>query len=403
MQNAVLSAPQLDIEICPCDTTGGRRVYFRGDFVIGTSAQAQRALDSLTVTNQEFICLQLDEVDRFDTAGAWLIYKSMRDLRFDGAVISYAGATDEQEILIEQALINDAPCAITPPESNSIFAQLEEVGEATETIAENLGEFLSFLGLVLQRCAQTFGNLVIFAVRFPVAALTGKPTPRPRLRLTSLVHHMDVTGLRAAPIVGLICLLIGVVMVQQSAYQLRQFGAEVFVVNLIGISGLRELAVLLTAIMVAGRSGSAFTAQIGSMKLNEEIDAMRTIGLDPIDTLVIPRLLALVIVMPLLTFFADMMVLTGGGLISWIALDIGPGAFISQLNDAVLVRDFWVGIIKAPVFAMIIAVSGCFNGMSVEGNAESVGNRTTRAVVESIFLVIVIDAFFAVFFTYIGW
>jgi phospholipid/cholesterol/gamma-HCH transport system permease protein len=214
---------------------------------------------------------------------------------------------------------------------------------------------------------------------------------------------MEVTGLRATPIVGLICLLIGVVMVQQGAYQLKQFGAEVFVVNLIGISGLRELGVLLTAIMVAGRSGSAFTAQIGSMKLNEEIDAMQTIGLDPIDTLVIPRLMALVIVLPLLTFFADIMVLVGGGLLSWVALDISPRAFINQLNDAVLVTDFYVGIIKAPVFALIIAVSGCFNGMAVTGNAESVGSRTTRAVVESIFLVIVLDAFFAVFFTYIGW
>jgi phospholipid/cholesterol/gamma-HCH transport system permease protein len=403
IHDAVLSTPQLDIEIAPCDNTGGRRVYFHGDLTVATSVKAQAALDTLVVSKQEFICLHLDHVERFDTAGAWLIYKTMRDLRFDGAVISYAGASREHEVLIEQALINDAPCAITPPVRNSLLAQVEDVGEATVGIAENLGEFLAFLGLVLLRCGQTAASLVLFVMRLPAAIATGNRVKRPRLRSTSLIHHMEVTGLRATPIVGLICLLIGVVMVQQGAYQLKQFGAEVFVVNLIGISGLRELGVLLTAIMVAGRSGSAFTAQIGSMKLNEEIDAMQTIGLDPIDTLVIPRLMALVIVLPLLTFFADIMVLVGGGLLSWVALDISPRAFINQLNDAVLVTDFYVGIIKAPVFALIIAVSGCFNGMAVTGNAESVGSRTTRAVVESIFLVIVLDAFFAVFFTYIGW
>jgi len=403
MQDAVLATPQLDIEITPCDKTGGRRVYFYGDLVVATSTRAHTALASLEVSNQEAICLHLDHVERFDTAGAWLIYKTMRDLRFDGAVISYAGASAAQETLIEQALINDAPCAITPPLRNSLLAQVEDVGEATVTIASNLGEFLSFLGVVLLRLAQANLDLLSYIVRLPANLLMGNKVPSPRLRITSLVHHMESVGLRAIPIVGLICLLIGVVMVQQGAYQLRQFGAEVFVVNLIGISGLRELGVLLTAIMVAGRSGSAFTAQIGSMKLNEEIDAMQTIGLDPIETLVIPRLLALFIMLPLLTFFADIMVLCGGGLLAWVSLNISPSSFISQLNEAVLWTDFAVGILKAPVFAIIIAVSGCFNGMSVGGDAESVGNRTTRAVVESIFLVIVVDAFFAILFTAIGW
>ncbi|MEM6680972.1 MAG: ABC transporter permease [Pseudomonadota bacterium] len=403
MQDAILATPQLDIEITACDKTGGRRVFFHGDLVVATSTTAQRALDRLEVGKQEFICLQLDHVERFDTAGAWLIYKTMRDLRFDGAVISYGGATQAQETLIEQALVHDAPCAISPPQLNSVLAQVEDVGEATVTMAENLGQFLSFLGLVLLRLVQANISLGVYMLRWPISVFSGRRMPPPRLRVTSLVHHMETTGLRATPIIGLICLLIGVVMVQQGAYQLRQFGAEVFVVNLIGISGLRELGVLLTAIMVAGRSGSAFTAQIGSMKLNEEIDAMRTIGLDPIETLVIPRLLALFIMLPLLTFFADIMVLVGGGLLSWVSLGITPKAFINQLNDAVLWTDFAVGIIKAPVFAIIIAVSGCFNGMSVGGDAASVGNRTTRAVVESIFFVIVIDAFFAILFTAVGW
>ncbi|MEM7569686.1 MAG: ABC transporter permease [Pseudomonadota bacterium] len=399
----VLGRPSLHIDIDPCPESGGRNVYFRGDLTVATSAQADAALDTIDCARQESICLNLKDVRRFDTAGAWLIYKTLRDLRFAGAKISYAHATEEQETLIDQALINDAPCAVSPPVRNSLLAQVEDVGEATMGIAENFGSFLSFLGLVLMRLGQTFASLMLFFLRLPMALMTGKQLKRPRLRTTSLVHHMEMVGLRAVPIIGLICLLIGVVMVQQGAYQLAQFGAEVFVVNLIGISGLRELGVLLTAIMVAGRSGSAFTAQIGSMKLNEEIDAMETIGLDPIEVLVIPRLLALFIMLPLLAFFADIMVLFGGALLAWISLDISPSAFVSQLKEAVLVTDFYVGMLKSPVFAIIIAVSGCFNGLSVSGDAASVGNRTTRAVVESIFLVIVLDAFFAVFFTALGW
>ncbi|MEO0410937.1 MAG: ABC transporter permease [Pseudomonadota bacterium] len=403
MASAAFDSPHLDIDIDPCPESGGRNVFFRGDLTIATSAQADAALDTIDCGRQESICLNLKDVRRFDTAGAWLVYKTLRDLRFAGAKISYANATHDQETLIDQALINDAPCAITPPVRNSLLAQVEDVGEATVGIAENLGSFLSFLGLVLMRLAQAFASIVMFFVKLPYALVTGKSLQRPRLRTTSLVHHMEIVGLRAIPIIGLICLLIGVVMVQQGAYQLQQFGAEVFVVNLIGISGLRELGPLLTAIMVAGRSGSAFTAQIGSMKLNEEIDAMETIGLDPIEVLIIPRLLALFIMLPLLSFFADIMVLFGGALLAWISLDISPSSFLVQLKDAVSYKDFLVGMFKAPVFAIIIAVSGCFNGLSVTGTAESVGNRTTRAVVESIFLVIVLDAFFAVFFTYLGW
>ncbi|MEM1018963.1 MAG: MlaE family lipid ABC transporter permease subunit [Sphingomonadales bacterium] len=403
MQISALEPHRLDINIDPCPKSGGRNVFFRGDLTIATSSEADSAMDTIDCGQQESICLNLTDVRRFDTAGAWLIYKTMRDLRFEGGKVSYTGATNEQETLIEQALINDAPCAVSPPVRNSLLAQVEDVGEATVVIAENLGSFLSFLGLVLMRLGQELVDLARWFLTAIPARLGLAKQRKPRMRITSLFHHMEMVGLRAVPIVGLICLLIGVVMVQQGAYQLRQFGAEVFVVNLIGIAGLRELGVLLTAIMVAGRSGSAFTAQIGSMKLNEELDAMRTIGLDPIDTLVIPRLLALFIMLPILTFFADIMVLFGGALLSWISLNISPSAFLSQLKEAVLVTDFLVGILKAPVFAIIIAVSGCFNGMSVGGDAESVGNNTTRAVVEAIFLVIVVDAMFAIFFTYIGW
>jgi phospholipid/cholesterol/gamma-HCH transport system permease protein len=217
-----------------------------------------------------------------------------------------------------------------------------------------------------------------------------------------MVYHMQKTGLDALPIVGLLSFLIGVVMAYQGADQLQRFGAEIFTVNLVGIAVLRELGILLTAIIVAGRSGSAFTAQIGTMKVNEEVDALRTIGLDPMEVLVLPRILALVLVLPLLTFYADIMGLMGGALMAALTLDITVVQFIERLRVAVTVDTFFVGLVKAPVFAFIIAMVGCFEGLQVTSSAESVGTRTTRSVVEAIFLVIVLDALFSIFFSYIG-
>ena len=223
-----------------------------------------------------------------------------------------------------------------------------------------------------------------------------------RIRWTALVNHMEQAGLNAVPIVGLISFLVGAVLAYQGADQLRRFGAEIFVVNLIGISVLREIAILLTAIIVAGRSGSAFTAAIGSMKVREEIDAMRILGLDPMEILVLPRVLALVVTLPLLAFFADIMGLLGGAFMAWAALGIGPGQFLERLGDAIPMWSFWVGLIKAPVFAFLIAMVGCYEGFQVEGSAESVGRLTTQAVVEAIFLVIVADAVFSILFAYLG-
>lgn len=365
-------------------TDEGDTLHIKGALTIATAAELEAVLDQIKAEKGKWVRFCLGGVTSFDTAGAWLIYKSMRDLRFHGAMVAYENVTDEQEVLLEQALINDAPCAITPPKRNSLLQQIEDVGVGTLDFLEAVGSILSFLGLVILR----FTRLL---------------THPARLRMTSVVFHMEQVGFKALPIVGLLCFLIGLVIVQQGAYQLRQFGAEVFVVNLIGISALRELGILLTAIIVAGRSGSAFTAQIGSMKLYEEVDALRTIGLDPVDTLVVPRLVALVIMMPLLTLYADVLALAGGAVWSWISLDISPATFIRRLNDAVTLKDYWVGMIKAPVFGMVIAVIGCFNGLKVSGGADSVGLHTTMSVVQSIFMVIVLDALFAIFFTTIGW
>ena len=224
-----------------------------------------------------------------------------------------------------------------------------------------------------------------------------------RFRFNAVTQQFEVVGVHALAIVGLMSFLVGIVIAQQGAVQLRQFGAEVFTINLIGRSAIKELGVLMTAIMVAGRSGSAFAAQIGSMKLAEEIDAMRTIGVSPMEALVIPRVLATVLMMPLLSFYAAIIAVLGGGIFVWVSLDIPPITFVQRIREVVPITDLWQLLIKAPVFGLIIAIAGCFQGTLVQGNAEEVGLRTTAAVVQGIFLVIVLDAFFAVFFTEIGW
>jgi phospholipid/cholesterol/gamma-HCH transport system permease protein len=224
-----------------------------------------------------------------------------------------------------------------------------------------------------------------------------------RLRLTSVVFHMQEAGLNAVPIAALMAFLIGVVLAYMGAVQLRQFGAEIFVVDLIAIAVLRELGILLTAIIVAGRSASAFTASIGSMKMREEIDAMRTIGIDPIETLVLPRIAALIVSLPILVFIGDLTCLFGGALMSMLYLDIGMEVYLQRLHDAINMRHFLVGLVKAPFIALIIGLVGCLEGMSVKGSAESLGAHVTTSVVKAIFLVIVFDALFAIYLTASGY
>jgi phospholipid/cholesterol/gamma-HCH transport system permease protein len=222
------------------------------------------------------------------------------------------------------------------------------------------------------------------------------------MRWRSIAHHVYATGVQAIPIVALIALLISIVLAYQGATQLKNFGAEIFTIDLVAISVLREMGVLLTAIMVAGRSGSAFAAQIGVMKSNEEVDALRTMGLDPFEVLIVPRIMALVIALPLLTLLANITGLAGAALLSYLTLDVGLIQFLDRIQNVVGMNTFWVGIIKAPVFAMIIAMIGAYRGMQVTGSAESVGRLTTDAVVQSIFLVIAADAIFSIVFAKLG-
>jgi phospholipid/cholesterol/gamma-HCH transport system permease protein len=343
----------------------------------------QDDLEALTGPAGGEVELDASEISGIDSTGAWLLYRTLKRLRAEGLETRIINASATVAEMLEQMAANDVPHPAPPPSENALLAMIRHVGETTEEIVWEVIDGIAFLGLVMQ-------------------TLLGSLLHPSRLRLTPLVFHMEKVGLNALPIVGLISFLIGVVLAYQGATQLQKFGAEVFVVDLIGVSVLREIGILLTAIVVAGRSGSAFTAQIGSMKVNEEVDAMRTLGLDPIQVLVIPRVLALVLMLPLLAFFSDMMGLLGGGLMAWSVLDVSPGQFIERLNSSIGLWTFWVGIIKAPVFGLLIALVGCYEGLQVANSAESVGSRTTRSVVESIFLVMIVDAVFSIFFAYIG-
>ena len=358
-------------------------VALGGRWSIAEAARLDRELRGLAPGPAQEVSIDIAGVEALDTAGAWILYRTLKRLRGEGYAAELARARPEQSVLLDLVAANDTPVECRPPRQPPLGAFVAGVGKAAIEVLETALSMVAFLGLT----ATTLGRSLV------------QPG---RIRLTALVSHMEQTGLNALPIVGLISFLIGVVLAYQGADQLRQFGAEIFVVNLVGVSIVRELGILLTAIVVAGRSGSAFTAAIGSMKVREEIDAMRTIGLDPMEVLVLPRLLALVVTLPLLAFFADAMGLLGGGLMAWISLGIGPGQFIERLGDAVPMWSFWVGIIKAPVFAFLIAMVGCYEGFQVSGSAESVGRHTTKAVVEAIFLVIVVDAAFSILFAYLG-
>jgi phospholipid/cholesterol/gamma-HCH transport system permease protein len=323
--------------------------------------------------------VDLSDVQRIDTVGAWLVHRLQRD---HNAKIE--GADDKARELIEKVGAVDEPFRSKPDEAPPFYRVLSHVGEATIMAGRTLFGLVDFFGATL----IAVWNVVLNPKRF---------------RGNAVIRQFEVVGVDALAIIGLMSFLIGIVIAQQGAIQLRQFGAEVYTINLVGRLTFRELGVLMTAIMVAGRSGSAFAAQIGSMKLAEEVDAMRTIGLSPMEALVLPRVIAAILMMPMLAFYAAMMALIGGGLFSWFSLNLPPVTFVARIREVVPMTDVYQGLIKAPVFGLIIAMAGCFQGMQVEGNAEAVGLRTTSAVVQSIFLVIVLDAFFAVFFAPIGW
>lgn len=327
-----------------------------------------------------FDVLDASGIDALDSTGAMLLLEQL-PLLDDGApdFDRIEGLTPQRDALLRRVELALRERADPLPSQGGLVGLLAHIGEAVLEIGQQFRQLLGFLGLVIVTWLKVL--------------------PRPaRWRFTSVVHHLEQTGLNAVPIVALLSFLVGAVVAYLGATVLQQFGAGLYTVDLIGFAFLREFGVLLAAILVAGRSGSAFTAQIGAMKNREEVDAMQTIGLDPVEVLVMPRLAALVIALPILTFVAMMAGILGGLVVGATSLDISPVLYITRLQESVPPQHFWIGMVKAPVFALLIALVGCLEGFKVSGSAESVGARTTSSVVQSIFLVILVDAIFAVAF-----
>ena len=358
-------------------------VFTGGAWTIRHAPSLDRMVDGLHAGAAREIRIDVSSVTRLDSAGAWLLVRTAERLRAEGQDVSFVGVSDAHGPMLDIVRSNQSEPEAVGKGGFALVDLLERLGRGTVEAGRKAVELVNFVGVV----TIAFGRALLQPSRF-----------RPK----ALVTQIEQTGLNALPIVGLLTFLVGVVLAYLMSDQLRQFGAEVFTVNLVGLSMLREIGVLITAIMIAGRSGSAFTAQIGTMKVNEEVDAMGTLGLDPIEVLVLPRVIALMITLPFLTFFADIMGILGGGVMTVLALDLTPQQFVRALHDAITLNDFIVGVVKAPFHAAIIALVGCYEGLQVKRTAESVGRQTTTSVVESIFLVIVATALFAILFSALG-
>jgi len=354
----------------------------------GTSAALQGALDIRTLTEAERSlahwpkkrksgAIDLSGLSSLDTPGALFLC----GLRNRG--IELTGISTEHQALLDLVCglnLKPLPRQASIPRWQQVIIQL---GKGADDARHDIVDIITFVG----RAASAIGNALI----------------HPRgLRLPSISRHIEETGIHALPIIGLMAIMISIVIGYQGVAQLRPYGGEDFTINLVAVSMLREMGVLITAIMVAGRSGSAFAAEIGVMKARDEVDALKVMGMDTMEMLVVPRLIALVITLPLLTFFSDIMGLFGGAMISRFLLDVSPLQYVDRVRHAVDVSDLFVGLVKAPLFGFLIAVIGCMHGLRVRGSAESVGQETTRAVVKSIFVVIVLDALFSILFEKLG-
>jgi phospholipid/cholesterol/gamma-HCH transport system permease protein len=338
---------------------------------------AQRYADARSVD------IDLAKLDRLDSFGAWLIERLKRTFMVRGATARIVGFSDADRGLMEELqLVNRAP----PQEraaANRILLALNSVGRGVVDIGWSLVLIIHLLGALTAAALRTIAH----------------PS---RLRLTSTVYQLELVGWRAVPIILLSTFLIGAILAQQGIFRFRALGMEVYVVDMVSVLVLREVGVLIVCVMVAGRSGSAYTAELGSMKMREEIDALRTMGLDPIEVLVLPRIIALVLAVPMLTFIGSMAALYGAGLVCWLYGGMAPDIFLERLRDAIWLPTFTVGMIKAPFMALTIGLVACVEGFEVEGSAASLGLKTTASVVKSIILVIALDGLFAMFFAGIG-
>jgi phospholipid/cholesterol/gamma-HCH transport system permease protein len=369
----------------------GRKLAVGGAWTIAESARLDRELDAQGWGGAEDahpitgdIAIDASKISRMDSAGAWLLLRTRRALEADGAKVSSFSLPELYQPLLKNLDQEQKPEPRRSRIPSGFRGRLYRIGRAVTHAYTQTVSMLGYLGRVTVETGEAIAK------------------PKHKFRVAAMFHQVEETGINALPIVGLLSFLIGVVLAYQGAQQLERFGAEIFTINLLGVGILREIGGLITAIIVAGRSGSAFTAQIGTMRVNEEIDAMQTMGLNTVDTLVLPRIVGLVIALPLLTFYADVMGLIGGAVMCYFQLGITIPVFIRQLNEAISTNTLMVGLIKAPVFAFVIALVGCYEGFQVERNAASVGLLTTRSVVEGIFLVIVLDAAFSIMFSVLG-
>jgi len=329
------------------------------------------------------LVFDLSALKEFDTSGIWLIQRTIHDFKEKGHTVEVKHASEAFATLASRLETYKPSKEKLQKQPSYLGKRVVELGRITVDLLILTRDLIVFLGQVMTG--------LVFALRHPH-----------RLRFTSIVAHMERFGVNALPIIAVMSVALGLVLAYQGEEQLRRFGAEIYTINLVSISMLREVGILITSILVAGRTGSSITAQIGIMKINQEVDALNTLGLSPMEVLVIPRFLALVLVMPLLAFVSDIAGLVGGGIMVFFSLDVTPQLYIHRLGEAVTLGGFWVGILKAPLFGGIIAIVSCFEGFRVEGTAESVGVCTTRSVVEGIFLVTLADALLSVFFSKVG-
>ena len=353
-----------------------KRMVLTGALTIAHATQAITELKAALGKKTKWQAVDISGLDALDTAGALLLCDLGRD-------IPIAGASDTHRALLE--LISSLE--VTLPKKKTAIPALPRA-------IISIGRYAQELGAESRRVITFMGKSAV--------ALAGAVRHPHRVRLSSVSQHVQSIGIDALPIIGLIAFLIAVVLAYQGVAQLKPYGGESFTVDLVAISIMREMGVLLTAIMVAGRSGSAFTAEIGVMKAREEVDALEVIGIDPFEMLVVPRLIAIIIALPLLTFFANMMGLVGGFFIINALIDISLPHYIERVHIAAHLNDLFAGMIKAPVFAFFIGIIGCMHGLRVSGSSESIGRETTTSVVKGIFLVLVLDAFFSILFQQVG-
>ena len=370
----------LDIQPEAANANDVVKIFCSGIWTVHGIAQLERQLNEMIWPVATSLVIDGSAISALDTSGAWLLHRMANSIEQKGINVRITGLRPEFNSLL--ALVST--CAVLPPKPTH----------------PNKG-ILARIGLNAWFGIESIMGMFAFVGESAIAMMRLAVQPR-RIRWRTIFHNIQIAGFEALPIVGLLSFLMGVVIAYQGADQLQRFGANIFIADLVGLTMLRELSPLLTAIIIAGRSGSAYAAQIATMKVTEEIDALRTIGVSQQELLVVPKILALSIVLPLLTVYADVSGVLGGMIMASSRLDVSFDVFIDRLEVAISLSSFLTGIVKAPVFALIIALVGCYQGFQVSGSADSVGRQTTLSVVQSIFLVIVADALFSVVFNWLN-